>query len=260
MAFPNLKKKDGAANTRALELSVEDLENARMMRAKISNKLIESFIRQNNIVALKTLFYIAQFDIQIVQNQRMQTLKIDLDDLCMTTNTHRETLRKNIRRMQRTILTFETEDGVEDIVVIPRAEYCYGKKTLEIDMYTKVLQLVAQVKRQFTTIDTRYIMALENKHSVRMLALLERIKNYQSNVAKRKHLTLEELNLFFGTHYKRIAEFERKILKPVQEELNQKAKLSFIYEVEYQSVGRGRPKAVGVVIDLVENKPQPSLF
>lgn len=260
MAFPNLKKKNVGADTRVLELSVEDLENAYMLRAKISNKLIESFIQRNNLIALKTLFYIAQFDLQLVQNQRMQTLKIDLDDLCKVINAHRDTLRKNIKKMQRTILTFETEDGVEDIVVIPRAEYCYGKKTLEIDMYTKVLNLVAQVQKQFTTIDMRYIMALENKHSVRMLALLERIKNYQNNVAKRKHLTLEELNLFFGTHYKRIAEFERKILKPVQDELSQKAKLSFIYEIEYQSIGRGRPKAVGVVIDLVMNTPQPSLF
>lgn len=62
------------------------------------------------------------------------------------------------------------------------------------------------------------------------------------DIAKVKEMDLEELNEFFGTSYTRWAEMERKVIKPAQEELERKSPLFFWYDVNYESVGIGRPK------------------
>lgn len=62
------------------------------------------------------------------------------------------------------------------------------------------------------------------------------------DIAKVKEMNLEDLNEFFGTSYTRWAEMERKVLKPAQEELESKSPLYFWYDVNYESVGIGRPK------------------
>ena len=66
-------------------------------------------------------------------------------------------------------------------------------------------------------------------------------------------MDLDDFNAFFGTSYKRLIEIERKILKPVQEELNLNSKLTFIYELNYVQIDLGRPKADNITIDVVDN-------
>lgn len=68
------------------------------------------------------------------------------------------------------------------------------------------------------------------------------------DLPKVKEMDLEELNDFFGTSYKRWAEIERKILKPAQEELELKSPLFFWYDVNFESVGQGRPSFKSVRI------------
>jgi len=67
-------------------------------------------------------------------------------------------------------------------------------------------------------------------------------------------MTLDELNLFFGTKYKSWSSIEREIIKPVQEELNKSSTLSFIYESSFERLGRGRPKFKDIIIDIIEPK------
>ena len=62
------------------------------------------------------------------------------------------------------------------------------------------------------------------------------------DIPKVKEMDLDDLNEFFGTSYTKWAELERKILKPAQEELESKSPLYFWYDVDYKSVGVGRPK------------------
>ena len=68
------------------------------------------------------------------------------------------------------------------------------------------------------------------------------------DIAKVKEMDLDDLNEFFGTSYTKWAELERKILKPAQEELESKSPLYFWYDVNYESVGVGRPKFSSVRI------------
>ena len=95
-------------------------------------------------------------------------------------------------------------------------------------------------------------MQLKSKHSLRLLPLLQKIANYDEHIGKRKRMTLEELNEFFGTKYKRFAEIERRILFPAKEELDNNSNLTFVYEVNFIQLDKGRPKAHNITIDVVE--------
>ncbi len=62
------------------------------------------------------------------------------------------------------------------------------------------------------------------------------------DIPKVKEMDLQDLNEFFGTSYTKWYDLERKVLKPAQEELESKSPLYFWYDVNYESVGVGRPK------------------
>jgi len=82
------------------------------------------------------------------------------------------------------------------------------------------------------------------------------IEGFNEHIAKRKTYYLSDLNAMFGTKYKTMYEFDRQILKPVKKELDDVSTLTFLYEIIFDklTVAQGRPKAVGVTIDLISNK------
>jgi len=83
--------------------------------------------------------------------------------------------------------------------------------------------------------------------------LLHRIGNFSDSIPKRKHYDLDELNELFGTNYKKISDIERKILIPVKSELDIYSKISFVYEMNFDLLGAGRPKAIDITIDVIDN-------
>jgi plasmid replication initiation protein len=172
-------------------------------------------------------------------------------------------IRRNLKAMQETSISFinEEEEIEEGINLLPLYKFIYGKHQVKISLFVQIAKMIVDVKKNYTFINTKELMSLKNKHSLRLLPLLNTIANYDIDVGKRKRITLEELNEFFGTKYKRFIEIEKKILIPVKEELDNNSKLSFVYDINFESLGKGRPRAKDVTIDVVENKKtHPKLF
>ena len=220
---------------------------------KISNNFIDNTINKNNINAIKTVFYLATVLEKFDFNLRLDSVKIDLKDMLEYTKMTRQEIRNNLKMMQETSITFinEKEEWEKYIVLIPEIHISYGSNFIIIDLYSKIAKLIVEVKNNYTYIDTRVLMALKSKHSIRILPLLEKIKGYDSHIGKRKKMSLNALNDFFGTKYQRIADIERRVLKPAQKELDNSSTLTFIYQVHMECFGRGRPKATSVTIDLI---------
>ena len=193
--------------------------------AKISNSLIESFVKQNNIVALKTLFYISRSNVA-VPSAKMATLSLDTSHLCDYCGIDIKTLKRNIKQMTETSINIVDDVSESYVTVIPKARFIKGTNKLEVDIYKEILELVWQVERRFTVIDVKSLMSLSSKHSVRMIQLLEMINGFSDTSAKRKIYSLSDLNLMFGTNYKRIKQFEAEILLPIKSELDINSKLS----------------------------------
>ena len=226
---------------------------------KIKNDLVESFVKSNNLTALKILFFLA-YDLK-KKPSHLTKIKINTKQLCEYCNINEQTLKKNIMKMQETSISWRDENAENFVSVIPRASFGYNG-ILEIEMFEDILNMILEVRNKYTTINAEQLMLMKSKHSARMLLLLEMINGFDENVPKLKRYDLEELNLLFGTHYKRMGEFERKILKLVKEDLDKNSKISFIYDINYDKEFRtvGRAKAVGATIKIVGNSPQPTLF
>jgi len=229
--------------------------------AKVSNQLVEAFVKQNNLVAMKILFYIARAELA-VPNSDIIKIPIRTSELIEYCKIDRQTLQRYVKKMVETSISIKDEKATSYMSVIPRAKFIVGTDLLEVEVFQDVLRLIWQVKNRFTIIDTKQLMNFRSKHSVRMIQILEMIAGFSPDVAKRKTFTLKEINLTFGTNYKKFSEIERKILKEVQEELDTNSNLTFIYQINFEKkkIGAGRPSAVSVTIDLKPNTPQGVLF
>lgn len=239
------------------------INKATMMSKKISNNFIQNTIQSNNIVALKTVFYLATVLEGIKpQKDTLVALDIDLRDMVSITGLSFTDIRNNLISMQKTSIKFLSDlDRVEEhISLIPYIKIHWGKNTVNLRLFDKIINLILSVKRDYTYIDIKELLGLKNKHSIRLLPLLYKIGNYSDHIAKRKHFSLNELNEFFGTDYKRFIDIERKILAPCKEELDNNSKVSFTYVTNFDNFGKGRPKAVEIVIDVIFTKQyQPKL-
>lgn len=222
---------------------------------KISNTFIQSAIHKNTAGALKTVFYLASLlekndvDFEVDLN----TLEIDLRQMLKYTGLTVKEIRNNLKSMQETSISFINEKEKEELMInlLPYIDFKWGKKHIEIKLFSKISKLIIDVKNNYTFLDTSTLMGLKNKHSLRLLPVLNLISGYDDNVAKRKVYTLSDLNDLFGTAYKNLHDISRKILAPVKEELDSSSKLSFIYEINFDNLGKGRPKATSIVIDVI---------
>ena len=226
---------------------------------KVKNDLVEAFVKQNNLTALKILFYLA-YD-KTIDTSYLTRIKINTKQLCDYCNITVDTLKKSIRRMQKTSISWKDERAENFVSVIPRANFTYGG-TLEIEMYQEVLAMIRDVKSKYTSVNAEQLMMLKSKHSARMILLLEMIKGFDPEIPKLKRYDLDELNALFGTNYKRMGQFEQEVLKKAKEDLDANAKISFEYDINYDKEADtvGRAKAVGATIYLRDNNPQPKLF
>ncbi|HHS49434.1 MAG TPA: RepB family plasmid replication initiator protein [Desulfurella acetivorans] len=226
---------------------------------KISNTFIENTISKNNLSTLKTIYYLSSalesFDLSEFKDSKIITLKIDKREMLKFTGLSVDTIIKTTKQMQETSITFHDEkDGIiEGMSLLPRYNFIPNKNIVEIDLYVRIAKMIINVKKNYTPMNVKDLMHIKNKHSLRLLALLCRISNYDEKVAKRKHMDIDELNNFFGTNYKKWSLIELKIIKPIKEELDNNSKLSFVYEANFEKLGRGRPAFRNVTIDVIEN-------
>jgi len=227
---------------------------------KIKNDLVESFIKQNNLTALKILFYIA-YDCEKVPSGEIIKIKMNTKNICEYCKVDIKTITRNLEQMQKTSISWSDEKKKSFVSVLPKCEVIYGGN-IEITMFKEVIAMIVDVKNKYTTINAEQLMLMKSKHSARMLLLLEMINGFDEDIPKLKKYDLDELNLLFGTNYKRLGEFEREVLKKAKKDLDDNAKLSFVYDVNYDKEFNtvGRAKAVGVTIHLIDNNPKPRLF
>ena len=227
---------------------------------KIKNDLVESFVKQNNLTALKILFYIA-YDCEKIPAGDIIKIKMNTKDICEYCKVDIKTITRNLEQMQKTSISWTDEKSKSFVSVLPKCYIEFGGN-IEITMFKEVIQMIVDVKSKYTSVNAEQLMLLKSKHSARMILLLEMMNGFDEHVPKLKRYDLGELNLLFGTNYKRLGEFDREVLKKAKEDLDTNSKLSFVYDIYYDKEAHtvGRAKAVGVTIHLIDNNPQPKLF
>ena len=222
---------------------------------KISNSFIENVIYESNVTALKTIWYLASVLEDIETDKELITINIDLRKMLNYTNLNAQDIRKNFKKMQKTSITFinEEEEWEEYISLIPRIEFLWGKNSINIDIYSKIAKLIMDVRKNYTHLNTYELMKLKKKHSLRLLPILHKIKINSKNEKVMKTYWIDELNELFGTNYKNLTDIERNILIPAKNELDSHQLQSFKHEINFDNLGKGRPKAVSLTIEPIVN-------
>jgi plasmid replication initiation protein len=238
------------------KIQLEKLQKQKIKpHKKISNTFIQSAIHKSTASALKIIFYLASLleKEDINKEKELNTLLIDLRKMLKYTNLTAKDIRNNLKAMQQTSISFINEDEKEELMInlLPYIDFKWGKNQIEIKLFTKIAGLIIDVKKNYTFIDTSVLMNLKNKHSLRLLPILNVISGYDKDIPKRKIFELNDLNDLFGTNYKRLQDVARKVLEPVKNDLNSTSKISFEYEINFDNFGKGRPKATDVSIDVV---------
>lgn len=226
--------------------------------ARISNKLLEAFIKRNNLISLKLISYIAKNKIinkneyEYIENENLYEIKINIKKMCEYCNINRKTLQRNIKKITETSVNIKREEKEQYINIIPFAEIDYTGY-IRVKIFGIILKMVNEITK-YSIVDIKTLSKLKSKHSIRMFLLLERINNFSKNVCKVKEYTLEELNNMFDTNYKTFTEFERAVLKKAQTELNEKSKITFEYNKILESDKTGRPEIKKIRIELIKRK------
>ena len=221
---------------------------------KISNSFVNSLITKNNYLTLKILFYMV-LNGKVEKEKNLNKITLDLIELKKVLNLDFKNLRQNIKNIQKTLITIRENKNIIDISLIPKVIYNYEKQFIEIFIFDEILKELKDLKNKFTIIDLTNLINLKNKHSIRLLTILENIESY-NDVSKSRYFEKKELNEIFDTNYAGIKEIERSIIIPIQNELNQFSKLTFLYDLIYDidTLNVGRKPLKGIKIYLKDNK------
>lgn len=245
---------------------LEKLEQRKIQtHQKISNDFIDNTISKNNLVCLKVMFYLSTVlekeDLSTFDDENIICVFVDTKQMLEYIGSNVKDIRNNLKQMQETSISFvdEKENIVEGMNLLPLFKIEYGKNRTEIHLFKRIANMIVGVSKNYTFLNTKLLMDIKNKNTLRMAPLLYEINGYDKHIGKRKRMDLDALNDFFGTTYKRIIDIEKNILQPVKKELDLVSKLSFTYQVNFDTLNKvGRPRALSVTIDLKDN--QGNLF
>lgn len=207
---------------------IEEEKNKPLPMRKISNDFLLNTIEKNNTSTLKTLFYIAtilrNLDLSNYKKNELVTIEINKKELQEYTMISDDTLRRNIKQMQQTSITFideenKTQSGVS---LIPRYEIKFGKNKIELDLYSQIAKMIIDVEANYTFMNVKNVMKLDSKHSIRMLGLLNNLDTYSINPTDKKTLDKirDNLDLIKNPEYTKYVEQEDLVRKT--EELKRK--------------------------------------
>ena len=226
----------------------------------IAINLIQAFISNNNPLGLRLAIIFSGLKEQL--KYKGNAVVFDVSELCLLCNIDRDYLSSNLRKMKQTIYTYVDLDGsVGETVPFHSHKYSFDKKSIEIEVSSKAKELFTILKKkeingyQFVPALSKNLLSFNlkdmNKHTLKMQMLLEMINNYTTN--KKKKLSIDELNGYFGTKYSRWIELDRKILKLVEKDIKTYSSVAFSYKPYVETSKNGRPKYGGIEISILDN-------
>ena len=139
-----------------------------------------------------------------------------------------------IHSLQDRTIYLKTEKGYKRVKPFPTLDFNNEQKTIEVEVNKYLIPFFKELKEQFTQYSLKEFLKLKSKHSKRMYQLL---KQYEK-VGKRNFDLdfLKELLECDTNSYKRIYNFENRILKTTKNDINNNTSL----EIKYKKIKEGR--------------------
>lgn len=249
---------------------MEEEKNKPLPMRKISNDFLLNTIEKNNTSTLKTMFYIAtvlrDMKLQNYKDDELIDIEINKKELEEYTMISDSTLRRNIKQMQQTSITFFDEENKiqTGVSLIPRYEILFGKNIIKLKIFVNIAKMIIDVEKNYTFMNVKNVMKLDSKHSIRMLGLLNNLDTYSVNTTDKKALEeiQKNLDLIHNPEYKEFVEKEDLVRKT--EELKKKPlpktitmnlnDINSFFGTKYATFGEAERKIFKVAQEELERK------
>ena len=193
-----------------------------------SNKLIEArytlSLNEQKIV----LYAVSKLD---TTKDKFNILELETREFMQLLNTSQfryTEIRELVSNLMSKQVRIETDK--RDLVAnwVSSIDYIKDTGLIELEFSEKLIPYLLQLKEQFTRYELKNILYLKNKHSIRVYELL---KQYQT--IGYRAFTIEELKkiLMLEDKYEQFRDFNKSVLKPSMEEINEFTDLNIDIEL-----------------------------
>lgn len=159
-------------------------------------------------------------------------------DLKITDKNIYEVLKDVANRLMDRKIEIEriNEKGKKSFLVtryLSSAEYVEGEGKIKVNFDPKLKPYLLEIKERFTQYQLKNILSLKGAHSIRLYELL---KQYEK--IRKREFEIEELKKLLGVEdgYDRFYDFEKYVLKPAKDEINEKTDIW----IDYEKIKKGR--------------------
>jgi hypothetical protein len=223
----------------------------------LSNFLINGFIRKATPASLKLMLFIAKDADKItISDSELSTFNIDMKDLSSKFNISTKSIKQTSKRLMNVVISIPHDKNYDftDCALFPKVSKIKGKEILEISMFNEVIKLFIASSNGFTSMIIDSLLKLKSSNTIKLAILLIYIKGFDKKYNKRKTWSLDDINEYFGTHYKNYSGINKNILEIAKKELDEHDDLpNFLYESNCTNYdGNGRPTFDSVNIDIIK--------
>lgn len=196
------------------------------------NKLIE-FRGQMTTNELKLLGLII---VNVREEQKKQFEEYHIDISALKDNTkHKDfynyikdvALRLEDKKIIVESINDENKRSFTTIRLINKPRYIEGSDKLVVNIDKDLIPYIINLKKEFTRYQIENILRLRSSYSVRIYELLKQYENIGV-----RDIDVKDLREYLGiekNQYKRFYDFERRALKPAEEEINEHTDIIFTY-------------------------------
>ena len=148
-------------------------------------------------------------------------------------------IRDVVRELRKKEVIIDAEEG--EIITGWLSSIQNKSGVIELEFSQKLILYLLQLKNRFTSYQLKNILYLKNKHSIRIYELLKQYKNRAANIRQFNLIEFKKTLMLEENQYDRFYDFDRFVLKPSMEEINEFTDIN----IKYEKITKGR-KITGI--------------
>lgn len=157
-------------------------------------------------------------------------------------------IHESAKRLMEKITTFKRGKSTITTALLSSAETIEGEGKIILRFDKSLKPELLQLKKLFTQYQLKNVLKLSGSYSIRIYELL---KQYEK--IRKREFKIENLKEILGINeeYSRFYDFERYVLKPAREEINEKTDIF----IDYEKIKEGR-RIGKIVFEIYSKQPE----
>lgn len=152
----------------------------------------------------------------------------------------RQNLPKITRNIMRQILEIEDDEVLRQRAILIAADHTKGMGYVDVQFHPDLKDLLLELSGNFTKYKLENALHMRGKHAIRLYEILKANQFKEQNKFRlawsfipkplQKEIKEPDVQKLLGTEYKQFTDFEKRVLKPSQEEMKKHTDVCFDYK------------------------------